>query len=164
MSEIIYRFINYEHDPTIEDRYKTNLNFEGKDYEIEILDTSGEDDYQNMLNMWISYGEGFMLIFSINDKETFEKVKIKRDRILQEKKGIKYPMILVGNKQDLENERKVSYNEAKELADSWGISYIETSAKTNFNCKEAFEILAKNIIKFKNELKKNKKKKKCITF
>ena len=164
MSEIIYRFINYEHDPTIEDRYKTNLNFEGKDYEIEILDTSGEDDYQNMLNMWISYGEGFMLIFSINDKETFEKVKIKRDRILQEKKGIKYTMILVGNKQDLENERKVSYNEAKELADSWGISYIETSAKTNFNCKEAFEILAKNIIKFKNELKKNKKKKKCITF
>ena len=40
------------------------------------------------------------------------------------------------------------------MADSWVITYIETSAKTNFNCKESFEILAKDIIKFKNEFKK----------
>ena len=40
------------------------------------------------------------------------------------------------NKQDLENERKVSFNEAKALADSWGIPYIEASSKTNFNWKK----------------------------
>ena len=112
------------------------------------------------MDMWISFGDGFMLIFAINDKETFEIIKAKRDRVLYGKKGVKYPMILVGNKQDLANERQVLYQEAKDLADSWGIPYIETSAKTNYNCKEAFEILIKNIIKFKNELKN--KKKKCI--
>ena len=112
------------------------------------------------MDMWISFGEGFMLIFAINDKETFEIIKMKRDRVLHGKKGVKYPMILVGNKLDLDNERQVSYKEAKDLADSWGISYIETSDKTNFKCKEAFEILAKDVIKFKNELKN--KKKKCI--
>ena len=114
--------------------------------------------------MWISFGEGFMLIFAINDKETFYILKGRRDRIMHGKKGVKYPMILVGNKQDLDKERQVSYIEAKDLADSWGIPYIETSAKTNYNCKEAFEMLAKDIIKFKNELKtklKNKKKE-CI--
>ena len=163
-SQLIYRFIHYnspqEDDPTIEDRYHTCINIEGKDYEIEILDTASEEDFQNMMDMWISFGDGFMLIFAINDKETFKKIKMKRDRVLLGKKGVKYPMILVGNKQDLENERQVLYEEAKDLADSWEISYIETSAKTNFNCKEAFEILAKDIIKFRNELKN--KKKKCI--
>ena len=112
------------------------------------------------MDMWISFGEGFLLVFAINDKESFNLIKSKHDRILKGKHGVKCPILLVGNKQDLENERQVLYEEAKDLADSWEISYIETSAKTNFNCKEAFEILAKDIIKFRNELKN--KKKKCI--
>ena len=50
-------------------------------------------------------------------------------------------MVLVGNKKDLKD-RQVKFEEAKQLADLWGIEYIETSAKTNLNCKEAFEKLA----------------------
>ena len=57
----------------------------------------------------------------------------------------------------------MSFNEAKALADSWEITYIETSSKTNFNCKEVFEILAKNIIKYKPQSKKNKIKIKNIS-
>ena len=152
-SSLTYRFINYnapqEHDPTIEDRYKSNLNIEGTDYEVEILDTAGEEDYQNMMDMWISFGEGFLLVFAINDKESFNLLKGKRDRVLKGKHGAKCPILLVGNKIDLENERQVTYSEAKAQADSWGIEYIETSAKTNFNCKEAFEKLAQNIVKTK---------------
>ena len=154
-SSLTYRFINYdvstEHDPTIEDRYKSNLNIEGTNYEVEILDTAGEEDYQNMMDMWISFGEGFLLVFAINDKESFNLIKSKRDRILRGKHGVKYPTLLVGNKQDLENERQVNYSEAKEMADKWGIEYIETSAKTNFNCKEAFEMLAQKIVQKKGK-------------
>ena len=149
-----YRFINYnapqDHDPTIEDRYKSNIQIEGKDYEVEILDTAGEEDYQNMMDMWISFGEGFLLVFAINDKESFELLKGKHDRVLKGKHGAKCPILLVGNKQDLEQERKVQYSAAKALADSWGIEYMETSAKTNFNCKEAFEKLAQTIVKSKS--------------
>ena len=154
-SSLTYRFINYdvstEHDPTIEDRYKSNLNIEGTNYEVEILDTAGEEDYQNMMDMWISFGEGFLLVFAINDKESFNLIKSKRDRILKGKHGVKCPILLVGNKQDLENERQVNYSEAKEMADKWGIEYIETSAKTNFNCKEAFEMLAQKIVQKKGK-------------
>jgi GTPase SAR1 family protein len=103
-----------------------------------------------MIDMWISFGEGFLLVFAINDAESFEKVKGKRDRILKGKHGIKCPIILVGNKHDLENERKVAFDDAKKLADSWGAEYIETSAKTNFNCKEAFERLSQKILAAKN--------------
>ena len=98
-----------------------------------------------MMDMWINFGEGFLLVFAINNKESFEEIKRRRERIIKGKHGNFVPMILVGAKQDLENERVVRYEEAKELADSWGIEYIETSAKTNYNVKEAFENL---VIKF----------------
>ena len=166
-SSLTYRFINYkaptEHDPTIEDRYKTTISLEGKEYEVEILDTAGEEDYQNMMDMWISFGEGFLLVFAINDSESFDLVKAKHDRVLKGKHGVKCPILLVGNKQDLENERKVAFSEAKELADKWGIEYIETSAKTNFNCKEAFEKLALKIVGLKKD-EGNKEKCHCSIF
>ena len=127
------------------------MNIEGTNYEVEILDTAGEEDYQNMMDMWISFGEGFLLVFAINDKESFNLIKSKHDRILRGKHGVKCPILLVGNKQDLENERQVNYSEAKEMADKWGIEYIETSAKTNFNCKEAFEMLAQKIVQKKGK-------------
>ena len=148
-SSLIYRFINYnlpqEYYDTLEDRYKIDVNIENKDYIVEILDT-GEDLYENITDMWISFGEGFLLVFAINDADSFEKIKLLYNRILKGKHGIKYPILLVGNKQDLENERKVSYDDAKQLADSWGIEYIETSAKTKFNYKEPFEKLAQKVV------------------
>ena len=148
-SSLTYRFINYKvpqgHDPTIEDRYKTSTKIKEHLYNIEILDTAGEDDYQNMMDMWINFGEGFLLVFALNDKESFNIIKSKRERVLKGKHGQETPMVLVGNKQDL-RDRQVSYEEAKQLADLWKIEYIETSAKTGLNCKEAFEKLAFNIV------------------
>ena len=155
-SSLTFRFIKNEvpnaHEPTIEDRYKTTSTIDKKLYNIEILDTAGEDDYQNMMDMWINFGEGFLLVFAINDKESFELIKNKRDRILKGKHGESTPMVLVGNKFDLASERQVTTDEAKNLAARWGIEYIETSAKTNHNVKEAFNSLALKI----NELKSKK--------
>lgn len=136
------------HDPTIEDRYQTTITIKEKTFEVEILDTAGEEDFQNMLDMWISFGDGFLLVFALNDRESFEEIKVKRDRIIKSKKDFEFnpSFILVGNKVDLEDQRKISFNEAKNLAESWGCEYIETSAKTNFNCKEAFQKVAALII------------------
>jgi small GTP-binding protein len=123
---------------------------DGQEYEVEILDTAVEEDYQNMIDMWIGFGEGFLLVFAINDKESFELLKGKRERILKGKHQVKCPILLVGNKKDLESERQVSQDEAKSLADKWDAGYIETSAKNNDKCKEAFEMLAKQIIQTKS--------------
>ena len=151
-SSLTYRFINYKmpsaYDPTIEDRYKKEVKIENKTFNIEILDTAGEEDYQNMMDMWINFGEGFLLVFALNDKESFNLIRSKRDRILKGKHGQKTPMLLVGNKVDLKD-RQVKFDEAKQLADLWGIEYMETSAKTGKNCKEAFENLAKKIFEAK---------------
>ena len=130
------------------------MTVDGQEYEVEILDTAGEEDYQNMIDMWIGFGEGFLLVFAINDRESFELLRGKYERILKGKHQVKCPILLVGNKKDLENERQVTQEEAKSLADKWYASYIETSAKNNEKCKEAFEMLAKQIIKTKSGTEK----------
>jgi small GTP-binding protein len=145
-SSLTYRFINYntplDHDATIEDKYKTVVEIDGLPCEIgillvnklEILDTAGQDDYQNMLDMWIIFAEGFLLVFAVNDRESFDCLTKKRDRVLKLKKGSICPIVLVGNKCDLQKERSVSEAEAKELARTWNADYIETSAVVNKRC------------------------------
>ena len=106
-----------------------------------------------MYDMWISFGDGFLLVFAINDKTSFDYIPSKIEHIIKLKHDKTFPMILVGNKQDLSNNKEVSYDDAKKLADSWNIEYIETSVKTTFNCDEAFEHLAVKICEYKSRLK-----------
>jgi GTPase SAR1 family protein len=75
---------------------------------IEILDTAGQEDYQSMLDTWINFAEGFLLVYAINDKESLERLEKTRDRILKLKKGKVCPIVIVGNKCDLENEREIA--------------------------------------------------------
>lgn len=143
-SSLTYRFINYnapqEHDPTIEDRYKSSLKIDGKDYEVEILDTAGEEDYQNMLDQWISSASGFILVYAINDLETFEALQAKVKRI-QKNEADKLPVVLVGNKCDLKDQRKVTVQQAEEFAKTIGAKFYETSAldDSNGNVKVVFQ-------------------------
>ena len=74
----------------------------------------------------------FILVFAINDEESFEVLKSKYEKVKKGKHNTNVPIILVGNKEDLKNERKITYEAAKQLADEWGVEYIETSAKTGF--------------------------------
>jgi small GTP-binding protein len=142
-SSITYRFINYqtptEHDATLEDKYKVYQEIGGVPHEIgklinlivEIMDTAGQDDYQGMLDSWINFAEGFLLVYAINDKDSFDCLVKRRDRILKLKKGQNCPIVLVGNKCDLENERVITKEQGNELARQWNARYIETSASVN---------------------------------
>jgi small GTP-binding protein len=98
---------------------------------LEILDTAGQDDYQGMLDMWINFADGILLVFAVNDRESFDALERKRDRIIKTKTGKPCSIVIVGNKCDLQNERQVDETTAKNLADSWNAGYIETSATVN---------------------------------
>ncbi len=54
---------------------------------LKYLDTAGEEDYQNMIDMWLSFAEGFLLVFTIDNKESFENIKTSRELILRYKKN-----------------------------------------------------------------------------
>ena len=65
-SSLAYRFIYYDYpqdDPMLECENITNIQINGKEYKVEILDTAGEEDYQDLLDMWIAFSEGFLLEF-----------------------------------------------------------------------------------------------------
>ena len=100
-----------------------------------------------MIDEWIKTADGFLLLFAINDKESFEVLKGKIKRIKKNNKD-KLPIILVGNKCDLENKREVDKKDAIEFAKSIGAKYYETSALTdeNKNVKVVFQQCAHMII------------------
>ena len=120
---------------------------------MELEEVTEEDyNYQYITDNLIDSGRGLLLVFAINDANSFQFLKEKGESFIK-KKGKKWrnlSLVLVGCKQDLESERKVNFSDAKALADSWGCEYIETSAKLNFNCNEAFEKLVILILNKKN--------------
>jgi len=124
------------------------------------LDTAGEEDYQTMVDEWIKAAEGFLLLFAINDKESFKALEDKYKRIEKNNKE-KAPIIVVGNKCDLEDKREISKEQGMEFATKIGAKYYETSALTDFNknCKVVFQSCAHMII---NNLKPEiEQKKSC---
>ena len=86
-----------------------------------------------------------MLIYSIASQSSFEMISIIRDKILNATGADTLPMVIVGNKADLDAQRQVSYEEGKNLAESFGAAFVETSAKNNSNVDKAFEALIAQI-------------------
>ena len=155
-----------EYDTTIEDKYTIEKYISEKHCSIDILDTAGQDDYASLIDTWINSSEGFILVFSITDRESFDNVKTKYDRI-KVNKGDDFRVILAGNKSDMKDQRVVSIDEAMELAISWGTDYVECSALKMSNVDKAFmkvsEKLLGKILK-KNKKKEEKDKKSCFCF
>ena len=151
------------------DNYRRKVIVSGSQCQIDILDTGGQEDYVRIKDNYYINGEGFFCVFSITERESFAAMNDHREHILRVKGTEKIPMILVGNKVDLESRREVSQQEAENLAHSWGIGYIETSAKTRVNVDEAYTKLLMEIIRSKQggeqqptKKKHKKKKKKCV--
>ena len=146
-----------EVDTTLEDHYKIYPEINGEKVEVEIIDTAGQDDYQNFFDTWVQYSDGFLLIFAINDSSTFDIVKKRFSKIIT-MKGNQIPIILIGNKKDLDNERKVSFKDAKNFANENKIQYYETSALNDEmnECKNILLEITKKIFakKFKNNTNK----------
>ena len=107
-----------------------------------------------------------MCVFSITESESFAAVQEFREQILRVKDNSNVPLILVGNKVDIESQRKVSKEEAQSLADQWKVKYVETSAKTRLNVDIVFQDLMRDLMlrkkmnsKTTSSLNKEKKKK-----
>ena len=115
------------------------------------MDTAGEEDYQTMVDEWIKAANGFLLLFAINDKESFDALKDKVDRIKKNNKE-NLPIVVVGNKCDLEDKRQIDKQQAMDYAKSIKAKYYETSALTdaNGNCKVVFQQCAHMILNSKD--------------
>lgn len=138
-------FLN-EYDPTIEDSYRKQYNIDDEQALLDILDTAGQEEYSAMREQYMRTGEGFLLVYSIDSKPSMDELTSFYEQILRVKESENVPIVLVGNKCDLENERQVSYEEGELLAKSFNnCTFIETSAKQSINVEEAFYDLVRSV-------------------
>ena len=100
---------------------------------------------------------GILVVYDITNRQSFDDINFWLNEI-KEKANKNTVLLLVGNKCDLEDERKVSFQEGKDFADNNGIKFIETSAKTNQNVDEAFEILIDEVIKNNKDILVNERR------
>lgn len=92
-------------------------------------------------------GEGFLLVYAITSRSSFDEISTFREQILRVKDKESVPMVLVGNKADLEDERQVTVQEGIDCGRLYKSPVLETSAKTRINVEEAFYQLVREIRK-----------------
>jgi GTPase KRas protein len=136
-----------EYDPTIEDSYRKQVVIDDTPVLLDILDTAGQEEFSSMQDQWIRDGQGFLLVYNIISRPTFDEVSVLHDKILRSKDATKVPVVLVGNKCDLKDERQVEYTEGQDLAKQWGAPFFEASAKLKLNNEACFFELVRQIRK-----------------
>ncbi|RYP26267.1 hypothetical protein DL767_008117 [Monosporascus sp. MG133] len=141
-----------EYDPTIEDSYRKQCMIDDEVALLDVLDTAGQEEYSAMREQYMRTGEGFLLVYSITSRQSFEEITTFQQQILRVKDKDYFPMVVVGNKCDLENEREVPRSEGEALAKTFGCKFIETSAKSRINVDKAFYDIVREIRRYNREM------------
>ncbi|OQE15648.1 hypothetical protein PENSTE_c027G08171 [Penicillium steckii] len=136
------------YDPTIEDSYRKQIEVDGRQCILEILDTAGTEQFTAMRELYMKQGQGFLLVFSITSASSLNELSELREQIIRIKDDEKVPLVIVGNKSDLEEDRAVPRARAFGLSQNWGNApYYETSARRRANVNEVFVDLCRQIIR-----------------
>lgn len=136
-----YKKFNSEYLPTIGvEITKMKLRFKNNDIDLIVWDLAGQTAYQNLSKAYLQDTDLAILMYDITRLNTFQSIKNWYEvtgKLLEKK----FVSLLIGNKSDLEGQRKVTPKDALEFAKSKEIPFIETSAKDNKNIKDALIVL-----------------------
>ncbi|MDP2439234.1 MAG: GTP-binding protein [archaeon] len=136
-----------EYDPTIENSYRKQITLDNEVFMLDILDTAGQEEYSVMRDQYINSGQGFVLVYSVTSTESLSTAVDLHNHILTIKREDSlFPMVLIGNKCDLERERVVTVEEGTNLSKKWRIPFFETSAKNRLNIDQCFHSLVRQIM------------------
>merc|ERR1712241_582056 len=133
------------------------------------LDTAGQEEYSAMRDQYMRTGDGFLIVFAVDNRESFENVenfwtqimRVREEQVRQKmtsghgregRDGCGVPIVLVGNKCDLwAGSRCVEADEAQKKArDAFkGVPFVETSARTRMGVELAFQTLMREIRKYR---------------
>lgn len=123
-----------------------------------------QETFSAMRELYMANGEGFALIYSITSALSFAEVEKIHKGIVKHKDTDKVPIVLVGNKKDLEAKREVPTAKAKALASEWGCDFLEASAKTDTNIREIFNSLIDQVWAFSGGPPKIRERRGCQLF
>ncbi|GJJ68629.1 hypothetical protein EMPS_00975 [Entomortierella parvispora] len=163
-SSMITRYVDDVFDdsyfPTISRTISKLLTFRGQEYEIQIMDTAGQDEFSIFNGRYALDVHGYVLVYSVTSKQSFDMISVIRDKILNFTGTDWVPIVIVGNKTDLQSQRQVSKKEGEDLAAYWKCLSCETSAKLGNNInniEHAFELMMVEIEKSTQAVPEEKK-------
>ena len=126
------------------------FNHQGHKIKAQIWDTAGQEKYKAITGAYYKGSKGAFIVYDITKKDTFASI----ERWVNDLKATSDPkltIILIGNKNDLDDKREVSKDQGEEKAKSFGCAFLETSAFSGDNLDKAFELMVKEIYeKFSN--------------
>ncbi|XP_030855890.1 GTP-binding protein Di-Ras2-like [Strongylocentrotus purpuratus] len=139
-SAIIRRFVSQtfseQYNQTIEDMFERPIDYDGKEVKLQILDTSGSFNFPAMHQLALNNGDIFVVVYSTDDILSYHEALATCDEIA-EKRGPGMPIVVVANKNDLEN-RQVGKAEAELMFCQWNTYHVESSAKEENSIAEIF--------------------------
>ncbi|ELU01291.1 hypothetical protein CAPTEDRAFT_156744 [Capitella teleta] len=151
INRFLYESFVAKYKATVEELHQGEYSVNGATITLDILDTTGSYAFPAMRKLSIAHGDAFLLVYSLEDAESFSEVKELRQQIVDSKlandpsKGIP-PIVIVGNKLDLKEDdvekEAVSKESLQNLVSSeWMHGYIEASAKEDININAIFKEL-----------------------
>ncbi|XP_032884351.1 GTP-binding protein Di-Ras3 [Amblyraja radiata] len=166
-SSLVLRFVRgtfrETYIPTVEDTYRQVISCDKNICTLQITDTTGSHQFPAMQRLSISKGHAFILVYAVTSRQSVEELQPIYEQICQIKGNVQnIPIMLVGNKTD-ETQREVESTEGEALATKWMCSFLETSAKLNYNVQELFQELLtlekRRAVSLQVDGKKSKQKK-----
>ena len=157
---ILNRFVNETFDENYQatiglDFQSKNITIHDQDVRLIIYDTAGQEKFRSLIPMYIREAQIILLVYDISDRDSFDAMP----NWIQEVKEVlnkEVVFALIGNKMDLDSQRKVSYEEGKKLAEKNNFVFQEVSAKTGKNFENLFEVQIFETVynKFRKEFEK----------
>ncbi|KAH8797183.1 24 kDa ras-like protein [Flagelloscypha sp. PMI_526] len=138
-----------EWDPTIEDSYQKQALIDGEAVILDVLDTAGQEEYRAMRQEYLRTREGFLIVYSITSRASFDMLPALYEEILRVKDADEWPVVLAGNKCDLEYEREVTPSDGRNMSNRLhGAPIVECSAKWRLNIDESFYKVIESVQRF----------------
>ncbi|KAJ7244065.1 P-loop containing nucleoside triphosphate hydrolase protein [Mycena rebaudengoi] len=133
--------------PNTDTKSTKTIAYNGVDYPCELIDTAGQDEFSQLNSQHAIGIHGYVLVYSITSRASFEMVQIIYDKILNYCGVPSVPAIIVGSKADLHTSRQVDSADGERLARENNTAWIETSALRNENVGKVFELCLAEIEK-----------------
>ncbi|KAF9007020.1 P-loop containing nucleoside triphosphate hydrolase protein [Cyathus striatus] len=150
-SSLVKQFIENQfidaYYPTIESTFAKSVIYKGVEYDCHIIDSAGQDEYSPINAQYAIGIHGYVLVYSITSRNSFNMVQIVYDKIIDFCGVSDIPCVIVGTKCDLFQNRQVEATEGAKLAQINKAAFIEASAKDNVNVGKVFELCLAEIEK-----------------
>jgi Ras-related protein Rab-8A len=130
------------------------IELDGKRIKLQIWDTAGQERFRTITTAYYRGAMGILLIYDVTDEKTYGNIR-NWIRQIEQHAAPQVTKVLIGNKADMTQDKKVEQSRGQALADEYHIKFFEASAKTNLNVQEAFTSIAADIKKMIDEKERN---------